>query len=224
MTTELYDAHCKERKGYRVIEGRGSYNHYFGGQDCNLPVCKLCGEKMHQILCFDLKDGRLAELKSNELNILPFVSCLNCAMVWEPQYFQLSDGGKTVQIIQQQNTEEWIMEEEYKLPVLLPKTTVKLINMKNEDIPTDEDSYWEAFNLFGSEYVCRLLGVPLYDDLPKDLACPTCAKEMKYVATITQDIEERGLISVVDFQFGEMNIYYYLCIDCLIIKTEIQNT
>ncbi|EHL72360.1 hypothetical protein [Bacillus sp. 7_6_55CFAA_CT2] len=224
MTTELYGAHCKERKGYRVIEGRGSYNHYFGGQDCNLPVCKLCGEKMHQILCFDLKDGRLAELKSNELNILPFVSCLNCAMVWEPQYFQLSDGGKTVQIIQQQNTEEWIMEEEYKLPVLLPKTTVKLINMKNEDIPTDEDSYWKAFNLFGSEYVCRLLGVPLYDDLPKDLACPTCAKEMKYVATITQDIEERGLISVVDFQFGEMNIYYYLCIDCLIIKTEIQNT
>ncbi|WP_142329126.1 hypothetical protein [Bacillus cereus] len=224
MTTELYGAHCKERKGYRVIEGRGSYNHYFGGQDCNLPVCKLCGEKMHQILCFDLKDGRLAELKSNELNILPFVSCLNCAMVWEPQYFQLSDGGKTVQIIQQQNTEEWIMEEEYKLPVSLPKTTVKLINMKNEDIPIDEDSYWEAFDLFGSEYVCRLLGVPLYDDLPKDLACPTCAKEMKYVATITQDIEERGLIPVVDFQFGEMNIYYYLCIDCLIIKTEIQNT
>ncbi|WP_142329652.1 hypothetical protein [Bacillus cereus] len=224
MTRELYGAHCKERKGYRVIEGRGSYNHYFGGQDCNLPVCKLCGEKMHQILCFDLKDGRLAELKSNELNILPFVSCLNCAMVWEPQYFQLSDGGKTVQIIQQQNTEEWIMEEEYKLPVSLPKTTVKLINMKNEDIPIDEDSYWEAFDLFGSEYVCRLLGVPLYDDLPKDLACPTCAKEMKYVATITQDIEERGLISVVDFQFGEMNIYYYLCIDCLIIKTEIQNT
>ena len=72
--------------------------------------------------------------------------------------------------------------------------------------------------MFGSEYVCRLLDVPLYDDLPKDLACPTCAKEMKYVATITQDIEERGLISVVDFQFGEMNIYYYLCIDCLIIK------
>ncbi|GAB6436500.1 MULTISPECIES: hypothetical protein [Bacillus] len=224
MTTELYGAHCKERKGYRVIEGRGSYNHYFGGQDCNLPVCKLCGEKMHQILCFDLKDGRLAELKSNELNILPFVSCLNCAMVWEPQYFQLSDGGKTVQIIQQQNIEEWIMEEEYKLPVSLPKTTVKLINMKNEDIPIDEDSYWEAFDLFGSEYVCRLLGVPLYDDLPKDLACPTCAKEMKYVATITQDIEERGLISVVNFQFGEMNIYYYLCIDCSIIKTEIQNT
>ncbi|WP_416808418.1 hypothetical protein [Bacillus thuringiensis] len=223
MTIELYGAHYNKRKGYRVIEGRGSYNHYFGGQECNLPVCKLCGEKMHQILCFDLKDGRLAE-KSNELNILPFVSCLNCAMVWEPQYFQLSDGGKTVQIIKQQNIEEWIMEEEDKLPVSLPKTTVKLINMKNEDIPTDEDSYWEAFDLFGSEYVCRLLGAPLYDDLPEDLACPTCSKEMKYVAPITQDIEERGLISVVDFQFVEMNIYFYLCQDCSVMKTEIQGT
>ena len=117
MTTKLYGAHCNKLKGYRVIEGTDSYNHYFGGEDCNLPVCKLCGEKMHQILCFDLKDRRLAELKSNELNMLPLVSCLNCAMVWEPQYFQLSDGGKTVQIIQQQNTEEWIMEEGYKLPV-----------------------------------------------------------------------------------------------------------
>jgi hypothetical protein len=50
MTTELYGAHCNELKGNRVIEGRDSYNHYFGGQGCNLPVCKLCGEKMHQIL------------------------------------------------------------------------------------------------------------------------------------------------------------------------------
>lgn len=216
MTTELYGAYCNEKKGYRVIEGKDLYNHYFGDQDCHLPVCKLCGEKMHQIICFDLNDERLAELKSGELNILPLVSCLNCAMVWEPQYFQLSNGGKTVQIIRQENTEEWVMEEEDKLPVSLPKTTVKLIN-----IPTDEDSYWEAFDLFGSEYVCRLLGAPLYEDLPEDFACPTCSKEMKYVAIITQDIKERKLISVVDFQFGEMNIYFYLCKDCSIIKTEI---
>ncbi|MES5927262.1 hypothetical protein QCI77_14765 [Bacillus cereus group sp. MG9] len=224
MTMELYGAHCNEMKGYRVMEGKDSYNHYFGGQDCELPLCKLCGEKMHQIFCFDLKDERLAELKNAELIVLPFISCLNCAMVWEPQYFQLSNGGKTVQIIKQDNTEEWIMEAEYKLPVNLPKTNVKLTNMKNKDIPTDEDSYWEAFDLFGSEYVCRLLGAPLYDDVPEDLGCPTCSKEMKYVATIIQDLEERELISVVDFLFGEMNIYYYLCKDCSVMKTEIQGT
>ncbi|KAB2441048.1 hypothetical protein [Bacillus luti] len=224
MTMELYGEQYNDMKGYRVVEGKESYNHYFGGEECNLPFCKLCGENMHQILCFDLKDERIAELKSSELDILPLVSCLNCAMVWEPQYFQLSDGGKTVRIIQQQNTEEWIMEEEYKLPVSLPKTTVKLINMKNEDIPTGEDSYWEAFDLFGSEYICRLLGAPLYNDFPEDLTCPCCSKEMKYVATITQDIEEMRLISVVDFQFGEMNLYFYICKNCSIMKTEIQGT
>ncbi|QWH18129.1 hypothetical protein EXW62_13960 [Bacillus mycoides] len=218
MTMELYGEHWDGIKGYRVMEGKDSYNHYFGGQDCELPLCKLCGEKMHQIFCFDLKDEKLAELKNDELIVLPFISCLNCAMVWEPQYFQLSNGGKTVQIIKQDNTEEWIMEAEYKLPVNLPKTNVKLTNMKNED------SYWEAFDLFGSEYVCRLLGAPLYDDVPEDLGCPTCSKEMKYVATITQDLEERELISVVDFLFGEMNIYYYLCKDCSVMKTEIQGT
>ncbi|MBJ8052634.1 hypothetical protein JDS87_11665 [Bacillus cereus] len=211
-------------KGYRVIEGRDSYKHYFGGQDCDLPLCKLCSERMHQILCFDLKDERLTEFKSGELNVLPLVSCLNCARVWEPQYFQLSNGGKTVQLIKQDNTEEWVMEEEDKLPVSLLKTTVKLINMKSEDIPTDKDSYWKAFDLFGSGYVCRLLGAPLYENLPGDLACPTCSKEMKYVAAITQDIEERELISVVDFQFGEMHIYYYICKDCSVMKTEIQGT
>ncbi|HDR7635581.1 MULTISPECIES: hypothetical protein [Bacillus] len=224
MTMELYGEHWDGIKGYRVMEGKDSYNHYFGGQDCEVPLCKLCGEKMHQIFCFDLKDEKLAELKNAELIVLPFISCLNCAMVWEPQYFQLSNGGKAVQIIKQDNTEEWIMEAEYKLPVNLPKTNVKLTNMKNEDIPTDEDSYWEAFDLFGSEYICRLLGAPLYDEVPEDLGCPACSKEMKYVATITQDLEERELISVVDFQFGEMNIYYYLCKDCSVMKTEIQGT
>lgn len=64
------------------------------------------------------------------------------------------------------------MENEDKLPVDLPKTNVKLTNMKNEDIPTDEDRYWEAFDLFGSEYICRLLGAPLYDEVPEDLGCP----------------------------------------------------
>jgi len=221
---ELYGEQYNDMKGYRVVEGKESYNHYFGGEECNLPFCKLCGENMHQILCFDLKDETTAELKSSELDILPLVSCLNCALVWEPQYFQLSDGGKTVQIIRQGNIEEWVMEEEDKLPVSLPKTTVKLINMKNEDIPTDEDSYWEAFDLFGSEYVCRLLGAPLYNDLPEDLACPSCSKEMKYVATISQDIRKRELISAVDFQFGEMHVYFYLCKDCSVMKTEIQGT
>lgn len=224
MTNRLYGELWKGKKGYRVFEGKDVYNHYFGGEDCDLPVCKLCGEKMHQIFCFDLKDERLSEIKAEELNILPFVSCLNCAMVWESQYFQLSNGGISIHVLSQENTEDWIQDEEDKLPVPLPITNVKLIEMKNEDIPTNEEDYDTAFDLFGSEYLCRFLGAPLYGEVPEDLGCPICEKEMKYIATITQDLGERELISVVDFQLGEMNIYYYLCKDCLVIKTEIQGT
>jgi hypothetical protein len=98
MTKKPYGKHWKGIKGYRVIEGNDVYNHYFGGQDCDLPVCTLCGEKMHQIFCFDLKDERLSEIKAEGLNVLPLVSCLNCSMVWEPQYFQLSNGGKSIHV------------------------------------------------------------------------------------------------------------------------------
>ncbi|OCA83998.1 hypothetical protein A8F94_14775 [Bacillus sp. FJAT-27225] len=224
MTKNPYGEHWKGVKGYRVVEGNDIYNHYFGGRDCDLPVCPLCGEKMHQIFCLDLKDERLSEVKAEGLNVLPLVSCLNCSMVWEPQYFKLSNEGKNVEIISQDNTEDWIQEVEDKLPVPLPRTNVMILNMKDEDIPTNEESYWTAFDLFGSEYLCRLLGAPLYDEIPEHLECPTCSKEMMYIAAITQDLGEQKLISVVDFQLGEMNIYYHLCKDCLVIKTQIQGT
>lgn len=46
-------------KHWKGIKGKDVYNHYFGENECDLPVCKLCGEKMHLIFCFDLKDERL---------------------------------------------------------------------------------------------------------------------------------------------------------------------
>ena len=38
MTIELYGEHYDEIKGYRVIEGKDSYTHYFGGQDCEVAI------------------------------------------------------------------------------------------------------------------------------------------------------------------------------------------
>jgi hypothetical protein len=224
MKQRPYGEHWRGIKGYRIIEGIDGYKHKFGGQDCEVPDCKLCGKKMHQIFCFDLKDPRLSRLKADGISMLPLVSCLNCAMVWEPQYFQLSNEGRTTQVLSQDNTEDWALDEEDQLPVPLPETNVKLIEMKDEDVPINEDNYGAAFDLFGSEYVCRLLGAPLYEEVPNDLECRRCNNEMIYVATITQDHGDPELISVVDFQFGEMNIYYYLCKKCLVIKTEIQST
>lgn len=40
MAKKPYGKHWRDIKGYRVIEGNDGYHHYFGGQDCDLPVCK----------------------------------------------------------------------------------------------------------------------------------------------------------------------------------------
>lgn len=224
MKYDVCGEHWRNTKGYRVVEENDTFAHYFGGQDWHLPTCKLCKEKMHQLFVFDLTDERLHELKNNYTNELPLVSCLNCAMLWEPQVFQLHSEQKTVKVIKQENTIEWVQEDEDKLPVPLPSTRMKLIDLQEEDISTDEESHDDAFNLFGTEYVCRILGAPLLEEETACKVCPMCAKEMKYVATITSDVTSGELVSVVDFFLGEMNLYFYLCKDCLTMRTEIQGT
>ncbi|MFC7372408.1 hypothetical protein ACFQPF_12060 [Fictibacillus iocasae] len=224
MKPRPYGEQWRGLKGYRVVEGADEYAHVFGGEDGDVPICKLCGTKMHQIICFDLKDPRLSELKTEGLSRLPFVSCLNCAMVWEPQYFQLSNEGRALHVLRQDNTENWTEDDEDRLLVPLPKTRLKLVEMKIDDIPLDEAHYDTAYDLFGTEYICRLLGAPLYNDVPQNLACPKCKGDMMYVGALTEDLGEPDLISVTSFLFGEMVLYFYLCQNCLVLKTEIQGT
>ncbi len=223
MINEPYGQHWKGHKGFRAIEGSGVYNHRFGGQEWNVPKCQLCGEDLHQILCFDLKDDRLSELRTSKLEELPLISCLNCSTVWEPQLFQLNPTTKNVTVLSQNDKEKWIQDEEDKIPVPLPYTKFKLINMLGEDIPVNEDAYYDAFDLFGQEYICRVLGAPLYVENPNDISCPTCNHDMQYVSSITHDFEV-DLVSVVDLFLGEMIIYFYFCKECLTLKTEVQGT
>lgn len=54
--------------------------------------------------------------------------------------------------------------------------------MKDDDILVDEESYYKAFDLFGTEYMCRILGSPLFVEMPDNIECPVCSKEMIYIA------------------------------------------
>lgn len=223
MINRPYGQHWKGHKGFRVIEGNDVYNHRFGGQEWNVPKCRLCGEDLHQILCFDLKDDRLSELRTSKLEELPLTSCLNCSTLWEPQLFQLNPTTKSVTVLIQNDKEKWIQDEEGKITVPLPYAKFKLIDMLEEDIPVNEDAYYDAFDLFGQEYICRVLGAPLYVNKPNDISCPICNHDMQYVSSITHDFEV-DLVSVVDLFLGEMIIYFYFCKECLTLKTEIQGT
>ncbi|MDO3413320.1 hypothetical protein QWJ34_26445 [Saccharibacillus sp. CPCC 101409] len=218
--------HWKEKLGYKVVEGSGFYGHFFGGQTWELPLCPSCRQPLQQILTFDLNDPALLELKVGGLSELPLVSCLNCSYCWEPQAFRLIVPENKVQIVDQWDDQDWRMDEEDRLPVPLPQTSMKLERMTEDDLPIDEDCFELALERFGREQICRILGAPLYLTDPIDRQCPGCGSEMIYAAQIIEDdyTQKPPLISVVDFKLGELVLYFSLCPSCLILKTEMQGT
>lgn len=145
-------------------------------------------------------------------------------MIWGP-YTGDPDHQK-IGLLNQEDEQHWIQDSELRLPIPLPTLRMNLEQMTEEDIPFDEKHYDSAFERFGTEYVCRLLGAPLYAVDPVDRECPCCKKEMLYVSTVTEEsyIHKRKLIPVVDFLLGETFIYFLFCKDCLVVKTEMQGT
>ncbi len=227
-----YGPHWQGMKGYRVVDARQcpreteNYRHQFGGSFWKVPTCEKCHTPLHQILTFDLSDPRLAILHTEGLADLPLVSCVNCSAYWEPQVFQLDLQDKAVKVIAQNDTQDFAQDPEDRLPSPLPLVPAGLTELKPEDIPGDRESYNQAWGLFGSEYIARLLGPPLYSQNPPDRECPLCKKEMTYVGMITsENYDESGkLIPGVPFLLGEISLYFLFCKDCLILKTEAQGT
>lgn len=222
----LFGPHWRGMKGYRVVKGSEQYQHRFGGETWKVPLCKNCNAPLHQILTLDLKDPRLEILRAESLEELPLVSCLNCSTSWEPQIFKVSGQKKEIKILSQNDSQGWISEQEDRVPAPLPKVSVMLNKMHSDDIPVDEQTYDRAFYLLGDEYICRLLGAPLYATDPIDRECPICKKEMTFIATFYgESCTKAGkLMGEVDLFLGEMYLYFLLCRDCLVIKTESQGT
>ena len=222
----IFGPHWENHSGYRVIEGADKYNHKFGGDSWNVPICKLCNEPMHQIFTFDLEDPRLESIKVEGLNELPLVSCLNCSKSWDTQVFKLNSENKSIEMMRQDDIENWVQDEEDKIQVPLPSIKMSLKEMLQNDIPTDNDKYEEAMELFGTEYLCRILGAPLYAQEPLNRECTICGKEMMYIATVSgeSDYNSFNIIKEVDFTIGEMYLYFMMCKECLSIKIECQGT
>lgn len=219
----LYGLHWKNKKGYKAILGDGYFNHRFGGNDWNLPVCPNCKEHYHQIFTFDLADPHLKELNIGNASEIVLISCLNCSSSWERQLYKLDFDNKTVNLIEIVDTQCWIQEDEFKLPIPLPKHHIQLVDLELKDYPLDEDSYYDILDSIGEDYICRILGAPVFAQSPIDIECPMCKKNMQYIASIYSQPYER---EKVDFEFfvGEMSLYFYFCNHCNLMKVECQGT
>jgi hypothetical protein len=213
-----------EKNGYRVVKGLDNYNHYFGGDSWETPLCPNCKVSMHLIINFDLKDKRLEELGSGDLNSIPLVSCLNCSSFWSPQIFWIDANKKEISLIEQSDEEKWVANIEDRLPYPLPFSEMKLVELQDTDVQGDDDSD-PAFEAFGSEYICRILGNPLFATEYIHKECAYCNEELLYVATIcSEDYYSKGLVhETFSFNFGESFLYFYLCRNCSTVETEMQS-
>lgn len=190
-------------------------------------MCINCKKPYHQILTFDLNDPWLKEIRGRDsLFEMPLISCLNCSTCWEPQVFSLDSKAKKIVIISDMDTQKWKQEDNCSILSPLTEVKVMLQVMDIGDIPIDTGHYHSAMERYGRDYICRLLGAPLYEQNPIDRECPRCKREMKYIAAITsQPYGETGkVIEGVDFFIGEMTLYFMFCEDCMYIKTECQGT
>ena len=219
-----FGPHWKNQKGYIVIKGTEKYNHRFGGATWEVPICNTCKEPYHQIFTFDLLDPKLNELKLNGLDELPLISCLNCSKAWEPQLFKIDCKNKRIINLTSNDSQHWEQDDDLKIVSPLPETSIKLEEMKISDTPVDETNYYKILDCFGEKYICRLLGAPLYIQGPIDRECPICKKEMVYISLIGSESSKGSFIEGIDFFLGEMSLYFMLCKDCLVIKTECQGT
>ncbi|WP_446786227.1 rRNA methylase [Paenibacillus sp. M.A.Huq-81] len=142
------------------------------------------------------------------------------------QVFKLDTASNTVTIVKQFDKEHWILEEEDRFPYPLPLSTMTLQELKNFDTPINENDNDRAFAAFGSEYVCRILGNPLFALKTIDKKCECCSQEMKYLATIcSEDYDSTSLIHEnFSFFFGESYIYFHFCSSCDLLETESQST
>lgn len=122
----LFGEHWKNKKGFKVLQSNGQYNHRFGGEDWILPRCSNCKQTIHQIFTFDLADPRLEVLNVLAGKELPLVSCLNCSSSWEKQIYKMDFENKKIIEIYIEDKQHWVQDEDQKIPTPLPRYEVDL--------------------------------------------------------------------------------------------------
>ncbi|MBR1863218.1 MAG: hypothetical protein IJ806_03930 [Ruminococcus sp.] len=217
----LYGDHWKNDIGYYIVQGKSQYNHIFGGETWKLPICNNCHTSYHQLFNFDLRDPKLAFISDTLYNI-PLIGCLNCSESWETFYYSINNNFVITEL-HTNDTQHWIQNEELQIPVPLPKIQINLIKMTENDIPTDENKYYDVLNIFGKNSICRLIGAPLYLQTPIDYECPKCKKKMMYIATVCSEKKSHFIDYGLNFDIGDAYYYYMFCDNCKIVKCEMQS-
>lgn len=202
-------------KSYIAIPGKDEFEHQFGGHEWDMERCTLCKGDIHQLITLDLQDPRLAAFRNPEAGMVPMVSCLNCSASWWRQGYHIKNN--LIQWEYQDIEEAEVMAEMDMIPTPLPVVSLKLEEYDDSDV----EQFWKDF---GTKFICKVGGDPIWAQDPVELTCPTCGKSMEFVAMIggEQEEAEGKLIGKVRFGLGTCVYYYAVCPECGAITVDCQ--
>lgn len=204
-----------ECKSYMLVPGEDAYEHQFGGNEWDMEACCVCKGDIHQIMTLDLEDDRLAAFRNPTAGMIPMVSCLNCSASWWRQGYIISNN--QIKWDYQDIEESEVMTEEDRIVTPLPVRKMKLE-------PYDDSDTEQFWNDFGTKFLCKVGGDPIWAQEEVELRCPECGKPMKFVAMIAGEKEEAAehLIPDIRFGLGTCVYYYAICPECGEITVDCQ--
>lgn len=126
-----------QNTGYKVIEGKGTHSHLFGGNSIETLPCPTCGLPVQILLVFDLTDPIFKDIERGQPK-LPLASCLNCSGSWDTQYYEVKEN--LILNLQQFDDQKWVMDVEDRLPSPLPESRVRLLPLNKNEILSSESS------------------------------------------------------------------------------------
>ncbi len=220
-----FGSHFKKEKGYKIKIGRKNYSHFFGGTDWKVVDKERKFDGPVLLLNLDLNDPCLKKLKTQALTELPLCTYLNCNIWEDDQLFQIFPEMREVRLIKYKKKDPEILDEEDRLPNPLPKTEVYLEELTLDESPLDEDSYWESCDMLlgGCDFI-RLLQ-PLWLQEVEMQIC-SCGKQMTFAACVGYENYEisNGFLGAVPFFIGEAALYFFICHECLLVKSICQSS
>lgn len=226
MDFHPYGKRWSKSKAIKLVPGISKNVHYSGGDTWNLPFCPKCQETMHLILNLNLKDYKLDFLDIKSIEDFPIVSCLNCSLMWEPQIFEIDASQKKVTLVSYQDEHDFFQDDTEKVPRVIPEKRFKLEAIPNNELPTSELNYDNAFESFGSEYFVRISDMPLCAQNFENHTCELCGDDMKHIVSITSEPFDDGdpmFFEGYKFLIGDVVLYFWLCEKCKRIQTEMQS-
>lgn len=214
---ERYGLHMRKEQGWIAELGEDSYYHKFGGSSWKLSSSEREVRNDPTLLVtLDLTDPRLIELSNFPASELPLVSCIN-SNAWEKrQVFQIDSDHREVKMVQLEVSTLTYLDYEDQLPNPLPERRLKLREMREEEYPIDEETYWSACDEFiGGNAFIRILGPPIWLQWVEKETC-SCGAAMRYICSIGYEdyTKPSGIISGKHFFIGEGALYFFLCSSC----------